>query len=88
MRKTDTSELYESYPHLAKLDELWGSRDAREFIVRLMNDTREGKRRGFPGKHARTILRLLIEHDQQFPQFEENITMMWHDANGRPVRDA
>lgn len=87
MRKTDTTELFESYPHLVKIDELWGTRECREFIVRLMNDTREGKRRGFPGSHARTILRLLIEHDQIFPEFEENITMLWHDADGKPVSD-
>lgn len=88
MRKTDTSELFASYPHLARIDELWGTRDCREFIVRLMNDTREGSRRGFPGKHARTILRLLIEHDQRFPEFEENISMIWHDVDGRQVTDA
>lgn len=83
MRKTDVTGLYASYPHLAKIDELWGTRDCREFIVRLMNDTREGARRGFPGDHARTILQLLIEHDKSYPQFEENIAMLWHDVDGK-----
>ncbi|NMF87423.1 hypothetical protein [Aromatoleum petrolei] len=80
MRKTDVSKLYEAYPHLGRIDELWGTRDCREFINRLMNDTREGQRRGFPGDHARTILRLLLEHDREFPQFEESITSDWRNS--------
>ncbi|NMG77333.1 hypothetical protein [Aromatoleum diolicum] len=83
MRKTDVSALYATYPHLAQIDELWGTRDCREFINRLMNDTRDGKRRGFPGDHARTILRLLMEHDRQFPEFEENITSAWRSSEKR-----
>lgn len=84
MRKTDVSALYATYPHLAQIDEMWGTRDCREFINRLMNDTRDGKRRGFPGDHARTILRLLMEHDQEFPEFEENITSAWRIFEKQP----
>lgn len=80
MRKTNVSKLYEAYPHLRQIDELWGTRDCREFIKRLMNDTRDGHRRGFPGDQARTILRLLMEHDREFPQFEESITSDWRDS--------
>lgn len=81
MRKIDVSALYAAYPHLQKIDELWGTRDCREFITRLMNDTRDGRRRGFPGDYARTILRLLIEHDRLFPEFEENITSDWRETH-------
>lgn len=88
MRKTDVTALYDAYPHLKKIDELWGTRDCRQFIVRLMNDTRDGTRRGFPGDHARTILRLLIEHDRTFPQFEENITMVWHEAEAGAIKES
>lgn len=86
MRKTNVSKLYEAYPHLRRIDELWGTRDCREFINRLMNDTRDGQRRGFPGDHARTILRLLVEHDHEFPQFEESITSDWRDTTGEARR--
>lgn len=82
MRKTDVSDLYATYPHLVRIDETWGTRGCREYINRLMNDTRDGRRRGFPGDHARTILRLLMEHDQEFPEFEENITSMWRSPVG------
>ena len=84
MRKTDVSALYATYPHLVQIDELWGTRDCREYINRLMNDTRDGQRRGFPGDHARTILLLLLEHDRVFPQFEESITSAWRDTEKRP----
>lgn len=79
MRTTDASALFETYPHLRQIDELWGTRDGRQFLTRLLNDTRDGTRRGFPAEHARTIVRMLLEHDRAFPEFEESINQLWHD---------
>jgi hypothetical protein len=87
MRKTDASALFAAYPHIRQLDELWGTRDGREFITRLLNDTRDGTRRGFPSDHAKTIVRLLLEHDRAFPQFEESISMLWHEPDQQQRKD-
>jgi hypothetical protein len=81
MRNTNVSALYAAYPHLKRIEELWGSREGREFINKLMNDTRGGIRHGFPPEHATTILRLLMEHDRRFPQFEESISVLWREPD-------
>ena len=83
MRKTDVSALYAAYPHLAKLELLWGSGDGRDFINGLLNDTRGGTRQGFAAEHARTIVRLLIEHDALFPQFDDSTSVIWQDPDRR-----
>ncbi|WPL15674.1 hypothetical protein Thiowin_00583 [Thiorhodovibrio winogradskyi] len=72
MPATDTTSLYQSFPHLREIDKLWGTRDARDFIKTLMNDSREGARLGFSLEHASTLFALLIEHDEQFPQFDDS----------------
>lgn len=83
-RETETSALYERFPHLQAIDLIWGSRDCRSHLTRLMTDTRGGKRQGFPPEHARTIMRLLIEHDRLFPQFEyEPMDTRWGDEHLR-----
>ena len=68
--ETDTSALFQRFPHLRKIELLWGSRECRNFIFALMTDTRGGGRQGFPPEHAMTIMKLLMEHDFNYPQFE------------------
>ena len=70
--ETPTEALYERFPHLQKIDLLWGSPECRRFIFMLMTDTRGGTRQGFPKDHAATIMSLLLEHDRVFPQFEHD----------------
>jgi hypothetical protein len=72
MPATDTTALYQSFPHLRKIDELWGTRAARDFLKDLMTDSREGARQGFELGHASTLLALLVEHDDLFPQFDDS----------------
>jgi hypothetical protein len=48
-----------------------------------MTDTRGGTRMGFPKEHALTIMKLLMEHDQRFPQFEHQITNLWGEDERR-----
>ena len=71
MPKTDTARLYADHPHLACIDEMWGTPQCREFISRLLTDTRGGERRGFDPEHASIIFQLLFEHDRQYPDFDE-----------------
>lgn len=77
MPVTDTRKLYEAYPHLVKIEELWGTRQGREFINSLITDTRGGQRHGFPPEHATTIVSLLIEHDREFPRFDIPAGSWW-----------
>lgn len=78
--KTDTRSLYERFPHLRRIDLMWGSREGRSFLSSLLTDTRDGKRQGFPVEHAQTLMRLLMEHDRVFPQFDaDNVEARWGD---------
>jgi hypothetical protein len=66
---TDTQALFGRFPHLRKIEAIWGTRECREFITELMSDSR-GDRQGFPMEHASTLIALLMEHDEAFPQFD------------------
>ncbi len=82
--ETDTRALYARFPHLRQIDLIWGSRECRNFIFRLMTDTRGGTRQGFPAEHAMTIMSLLLEHDRRFPEFEqEPREFRWGDEHQR-----
>lgn len=84
MMKTDTQALYQHYPHLRVIDEIWGTKECRAFVQRLLTDTRGGKRQGFPPDHARTIMSLFLEHDRVFPEFEDAIhDIRWGDDDQR-----
>lgn len=67
--QTDTTALYGRFPHLKRIDSIWGTRECRELLNTLMSDSR-GDRQGFPVEHARTLFALLMEHDNSFPQFD------------------
>lgn len=75
--QTALDQFFETYPHLASIVSDWGTQAARERIAGLVLDTRDGARKGFPADHAATLLRLLMEHDAQFPQFEPKIRFDW-----------
>jgi hypothetical protein len=77
MPTVDTARLYADHPHLTQIDELWGSRQCRQFISELLSETRDGKRSGFLPDHASTIMRLLIEHDRRFPAFDDSFGGSW-----------
>ncbi len=82
MPKVDTSKLYADHPHLAQIDKMWGTRDCREFLTSLMHETRGGTRHGFPPDSASVIIRLLIEHDKTFPEFDEAPGGRWWASGG------
>ncbi len=78
---TDTSEFYAAYPHLARIDDLWGTAQCRKLLIELLTDTRNGTRRGFEPEHARTIFRLLSEHDEKFDHLDNPDTVTWWQEN-------
>jgi len=81
---TDTQALYARFPHLIRIELLWGSLECRQFLSGLLTDDRGGHRNGFPAEHARTIFSLLMEHDAAFPEFEELAhRAAWHDGYQR-----
>jgi len=83
-RTTDTTELYAAYPHLARIDELWGTAQCRKMLLELLSDSRDGARKGFDPKHASTIFRLLNEHDEKFDHLNNPDTVTWwQDNRGR-----
>lgn len=80
---TNTDALYERFPHLRRIDLMWGSAEGRKFIWQLLTDTRGGTRMGFPKEHAGTIMSLLMEHDRRFPQFENAVSNPWFEDDQR-----
>ena len=79
--KIETAALFAHFPHLRRIEENWGTLACRQHLMALMNDTRNGERKGFPPEHALTIFRLMMEHDADFPQFEESgSSAVWTDA--------
>lgn len=89
MPKTDTRGLIAAYPHLADIERTWGTRACRQLINGLMGDTRGGERHGFPPEHASTIMALLMEHDREFPDFDDSSAATWwaQDQERRGVKD-
>lgn len=70
--KTDTAAFYAAYPHLSKIDGMWGTPQCRKLLIDLLSDSRDGTRRGFEPEHASTIFRLLMEHDTDFNYLDDN----------------
>jgi len=78
---TDTQALYRRFPHLIRIELLWGSLECRQFLAGLLTDDRGEHRSGFPAEHAKTILSLLTEHDEAFPEFDASAgPATWYDA--------
>ena len=70
--KTDTSDLFERFPHFYSIKAIWGSPECRTFLAGLLMDNRDGSRQGFDRSASKTIFSLLQEHDEKFPHFSDN----------------
>jgi hypothetical protein len=56
------------YPHIGQVIELlWGEKEFNSYVLKLMNDTRNGERAGFPVEVASALLSLSLEHDFYYP---------------------
>lgn len=65
----------EQYAHIAKnLQLFWGHKDFHNIVDMLLNDTRDGKRRGFPKPIVTAILVLVDKHNEEFPEHIPIIT--------------
>lgn len=84
--ETPTEEFYERFPHLRRIDLIWGSSECRKFLLHLLTDTRGGTRQGFPKEHAGTIMSLLMEHDRRYPQFENEVGLDDYRWGNEPIR--
>lgn len=49
----------------------WSSPDFSQFIYNLLNDTRDGTRRGFPFDVAKSMVQLALDHDEIFGEAKE-----------------
>lgn len=77
MTSIDTTALYAAHPHLARIGTLWGTRQCRNLLCTLLGETRDGARHGFEPEHASTIIRILMEHDRLFPEFDDSEGGAW-----------
>lgn len=58
------------FPHIGvKLKAIWGYPEFYQYVNKLMNDTRDGHRQGFPLEVASGLFRLYNKHDTEFPQW-------------------
>lgn len=66
------------FPHIGKrLAEYWGHKSFGDYIDGLMNDTRGGKRQGFPPDIAFSLFRLSQTHSLEYPQFDAGSSDTW-----------
>lgn len=65
---TEFALVEQQYPHIAKnLKLFWGHQDFYNIVDILLNDTRNGKRRGFPKDIATAMFVLVSKHNECFP---------------------
>ena len=73
----------EQFPHIGrKLELLWGHKECAELLHQLLNDTRDGKRQGFPKPVGSALFKLSVLHDELFPP-KSLKTDIWADAYKR-----
>ena len=57
------------FPHIGeKLEWLWGYEEFSKYIIKLINDSRDGEREGLPREIASALIRLIAIHDEMFPR--------------------
>jgi hypothetical protein len=72
------------FPHIANMIELTGGTvEFNRFLDKIMSDTRDGQREGFPKDVASALLRLSIKHDVDFPNAMIQVSDIW-SLNLRP----
>lgn len=69
MKNTEHFQLISNaVPHVAeKLELFWGTEFFSEYVNKLMLDTRDGTRQGFPRGVGNAIAALLKMHEEQYP---------------------
>ncbi|AGX86882.1 hypothetical protein [Candidatus Symbiobacter mobilis] len=73
------------YPHIVKnIEKMWGSKNCRDYILDLTNDTRGGTRKGFTLEQGLELVNLLNKHDEEYPEFIGDISQIDVFAGSRP----
>jgi hypothetical protein len=66
--------FYERYPHIKDRIQLtWGTAQCHRCLIELLNDTRDGERKGFSRLDSKVIFALLDDHDKKFPYYDSSI---------------
>ncbi len=75
----DISLLEEDFPHIHQaITMCWGSRELNIYLEKLMLDTRDGARAGFPREVARLIVKVQEAHEAEFPYLKDkNFGVDW-----------
>lgn len=64
--------IADMFPHVASnIASLWGRAELDDYIIKLLTDTRDDSRTGFPLATALSLVKLLDAHQQMFPDAVE-----------------
>lgn len=67
------------FPRIADSIELfWGHDGFDEIISKLIKDSRDGERQGFPNEVSTALFKLMSLHDSSYPQFRKEMTPIAH----------
>jgi hypothetical protein len=76
------------FPRIGQiLLDLWGTDGLGAYINRLMQDTRDGERIGFPPDVAKALFKLSREHDERYPAHALKVADIWRLARDSDRRD-
>jgi hypothetical protein len=66
-------EIQDVFPRIAMgLEIRWGSKELELYITKLLTDTRDGEREGFPKEIASSLFNLTIDHNNAFPYLSKD----------------
>lgn len=69
----------EKFPVLYnKIESVWGEPECRNLISHLVNDTRDGKRAGFPTPVGLELIHMFKVHDELFPEYDTSTHHSFH----------
>lgn len=69
-----------AHPRIAAALKLyWGEPEFVPYVENLLNDTRDGERKGFHGDIVIALQNLLERHNLEYPRFSPSARMsLWH----------
>lgn len=74
----DFQVINTAFPHLGKKIRLfWGNPEFVTLMLSLQQDTRGGKRAGFPGPVLLALMSLEEAHDVEFPKLKRKVLSGW-----------
>lgn len=72
------AQVMNKFPRIGKILSLyWGQPEFGPYMDDLINNSRDGKRNGFPFDVAMALLELQQLHDKQFPQLIPKLRDPW-----------